>query len=162
MKRMFFLSLIALLFALPALALSEVKQGEKAPDFSLSTLQGEKISLSGLNGKVIVIGFVDTCEPCEMLAQELEKLRAEHQKNSQIVVLGIASEDKKGTEKMLKELNPKPQYPMLVDPKMSVYKKYGLRGEPIAIIVDSKGVIAFKSFVTKAEDLSKEVSKLLK
>lgn len=162
MKKIFFLCLVTALFALPVLALSEVKPGEKAPDFSLNTMQGEKISLSGLNGKVIVIGFVDTCEPCEVLAQELEKLRAEHQKNSQVVILGIVSEDKKGTEKMLKELNPKPQYPMLIDPKMSVYKKYGLRGEPIAIIVDSKGIIAFKSFITKAEDLSKELNKLLK
>lgn len=162
MKKMFFISLLSVFLLLPALALSEVKRGEKAPDFSLSSLQGEKISLSGLSGKVIVIGFVDTCEPCEILAQELEKLRAEHQKNSQVVILGIVSEDKKGTEKMLKELNPKPQYPMLSDPKMSVYKKYGLRGEPIAIIVDSKGIIAFKSFITKAEDLSKELNKLLK
>lgn len=162
MKKIMFLSLLTLLFVLPALALSEVKQGEKAPDFSLNALQGEKISLSDFNGKVIVLGFVDTCGPCEILAQELEKLRVEHQKNSQVVILGIVSEDRKGTEKMLKELNPKPQYPMLLDPKMSAYKKYGLRGEPIAIIVDSKGVIAFKSFVIKAEDLSKELNKLLK
>lgn len=162
MKKLILFCFLTILLVLPALALSEVKRGEKAPDFSLSSLQGEKISLSGLSGKVIVIGFVDTCEPCEVLAQELEKLRAENQKNSQVVILGIVSEDKNGTEKMLKELNPKPQYPMLSDPKMSVYKKYGLRGEPIAIIVDSKGIIAFKSFITKAEDLSKELNKLLK
>jgi hypothetical protein len=38
--------------------------GDPAPDFSLTSVTGEKIALSGLKGKVVLIGMFHICVPC--------------------------------------------------------------------------------------------------
>lgn len=162
MMRLLFSCLLTIMLVLPAWAVNEVKVGEKAPDFTLSTLGGEKMSLSSYKGKIVVIGFVDTCEPCKIQAQELEKLRIEYQKNPKVVILGVVFEDKRGTTKLLRATDPKPQYPLLLDPKMSTFKSYGLKGEPVVVIVDSGGNVSFKNYIIRAAELSKEVNKLLR
>lgn len=158
-----FIALIIMLFiAFPALAAKELKVGETAPDFTLNALDGENISLSGLKGKLVVIGFVDNCEPCVEQAQELEKLRMQYIKNLKIAILGIVSQDKNGTNKLLQQMNPKAGYHLLLDPKISVQKAYGLRGDPQVVIVNAAGHIAFKSYSIAAGELASEIEKLLK
>jgi len=58
MRPRLFLLAIALLLAVAALA--QVKQpwiGNPAPSFSLSTLDGKKLSLSDFKGKLVVLHF---------------------------------------------------------------------------------------------------------
>lgn len=158
-----FIALIMMLFiASPVLAAKELKVGEVAPDFTLNTLKGTNIILSGFKGKLVVIGFVDNCEPCVAQAEELEKLRMQYSKNPEVVVMGIVSQDKSGTNKLLQQMNPKAGYPLVLDPKISVQKAYGLRGDPQIVIVNTAGNIAFKSYTISAKDLALEVEKLLK
>lgn len=155
-----FLMVVAL--ALPALAADEVKVGEKAPNFTLTSLDGKKVSLSDYAGKVVVVGFVDTCEPCKVQAQELEKVRQQYAKNPKVAVLAIVFEDKKNTEALLKIMKPQARYPLLLDPNMTAAKSYGLWGDPQVAIVGKDGKIAFKNYITKADDLAKEVDRALR
>ena len=42
-----------------------IKQGDKAPDFTVEMVDGQKIALSSLKGKVVLINFWATwCPPC--------------------------------------------------------------------------------------------------
>lgn len=158
-----FIALIIMMFiAFPVLAAKELKVGETAPDFTLNALDGKNISLSGLKGKLAVIGFVDNCEPCVEQAQELEKLRMQYSKNPKVAILGIVSQDKNGTNKLLNSMSPKPGYPLLPDPQMSTQKAYGLRGDPQIVIVNAAGHIVFKSYTISAGELASEIEKLLK
>lgn len=160
--RSFIVLIVMLFIAFPVLAAKELNVGEAAPDFTLNALDGKSVSLSGLKGKLVVIGFVDNCEPCIEQAQELEKLRMQYIKNPKVAILGIVSQDKNGTNKLLQQMNPKAHYTLLLDQKMSVQKAYGLRGDPQVVIVNTAGQIAFKSYTTSAGELAAEVGKLLK
>ncbi len=154
--------LLVVTLALPAWAADEVKVGEKAPNFTLTSLDGKKVSLSDYAGKVVVIGFVDTCEPCRVQAQELEKVRQQFAKNPKVAILAIIFEGKTNTQGLLKIMNPQAQYPFLLDPDMTVAKSYGLWGDPQVAIVGKDGKIAFKDYITMANDLATEVDKALR
>ena len=44
--------------------------GDSAPDFTLTSVTGEKIALSDLRGKVVLVGMFHICVPCMMQALE--------------------------------------------------------------------------------------------
>ena len=72
-KTMSFL-IILLLFASPVFGGAPVS-GDKAPNFTLSSLAGEKFSLDALKGKVVLVGMFHICVPCMNQAMELNKVR---------------------------------------------------------------------------------------
>lgn len=84
--------------ALLGLQLVQVKKGpvavgEKAPDFVLTTYDGEQIESMELAGRVIVINFwASWCKPCEQEAAELEQVYRKF-KDQDVVFLGIAYAD---------------------------------------------------------------------
>jgi peroxiredoxin len=69
------------------------KVGDMAPDFQLTLIDGSKVSLSDLRGKVVVLNFWATwCGPCK---SELPTLDAyyELQKKAGLRVFAVTTED---------------------------------------------------------------------
>src|SRR3990172_2333784 len=65
------------------------REGFLAPDFTLDTLDGGKVTLSELRGKIVVVNFWATwCLPCREETLELEKAYEQY-KDSGVVILGV-------------------------------------------------------------------------
>ncbi|MCI0549934.1 MAG: TlpA family protein disulfide reductase, partial [Anaerolineae bacterium] len=65
------------------------REGFLAPDFTLDTLDGNKVTLSELRGQIVVINFWATwCPPCRLETPALEK-SYEQYKDSGVVLLGV-------------------------------------------------------------------------
>ena len=118
--------------------------GQIVPDFSLVTTDGDKLSMTGLRGKVVLINFFATwCGPCNLEMPHLEKAIWQSFKNKDFLVLSIGREHAKAeVAQFKKEKNL--SFPMAPDPDREIYKKFATMYIPRNIIVDKKGRIVLQ------------------
>jgi thiol-disulfide isomerase/thioredoxin len=82
-----------------------LSQGKKAPDFSGSNLQGQRMELSDLKGKTVYVDVWATwCGPCLRELPALEALQQEFEGQEDVVLLSISvDEDSLAWANMLRE-----------------------------------------------------------
>jgi len=136
----------------------------RAPDFTLSDLQKNKITLSGLRGKVVLVEFWATwCPPCKEMIPELNAVYARY-KDKGVVILGV-SMDRGGDVPSTVSSFAKEHaiaYPVLIDDG-DASSLYNVAGIPALFIVDKNGGVAGKhtGFIPGlAETLSQEIEAL--
>jgi len=159
-KTMTFILLI-FLSTTPAFAGAPVV-GDKAPDFTLNSPNGEKFSLNALKGKVVLVGMFHICVPCMNQAMEFNKVRNKIQ-SDKLVILGINTngDSRKAVEDYLKRFPQPVQFPYLLDPKKSMNKAYIQRDMPTVLIIDSEGFLKARSPSVGADQLIPYLEKLL-
>ena len=138
------LTLLALLF-LWLLRTQEgpVKIGRPAPDFTLTTFDGQQIRLADLRGKVVLVNFwASWCKPCEQEAADLEAAWRYYQPGGEVVFLGVDWTD---TEKKAFEYLEKFDitYPNGPDLGTRISQAYRTTGVPETYIIDKNGVLSF-------------------
>ena len=116
------------------------RTGGSAPDFTLESTEGQKISLSAQRGKPTVVFFVASwCEVCRAeMPTMVETFRA-HQKHA-VVFLGVDIYEDWETARAFREEFKMP-FPLLVDAYGDVTTRYRVNGTPTTFFVDRDGVI---------------------
>ncbi len=122
--------------------------GKCAPDFSLTDLQGRKVRLSSLSGKVVFLNFWATwCAPC---AREMPDLHAigKELKGKPFVMLAVSvdAEGKSAIDPFLSKLfgSQLPDFEVLLDPKKEIASRYGTFKFPETYIIDREGKVRNK------------------
>jgi cytochrome c biogenesis protein CcmG, thiol:disulfide interchange protein DsbE len=86
-------SWLALFFISHAALARDADEGKPAPAFVTTTIDGEKFSLSGMAGKVVVINYWATwCSPCREEMPEFESYYREHQSEG-LVMLAVSMDE---------------------------------------------------------------------
>lgn len=113
-------------------------QGVLAPDFAVTTLDGQTIRLSELKGKRVVLDFWATwCPPCVMEIPHFIKLRDENSAD-ELVLVGISSEDENTLKSFVKKKGI--NYPIAsADDLPAPYSE--VASIPTTFFIDRKGVI---------------------
>lgn len=148
-------ALLALLaFGLLRSQQGPVAIGEKVPDFTLTTFEGEQFSLDELKGKVVVVNFwASWCKPCEEEAADLEAAWRIYQPRGDVVFLGVDYVDSETEAKIYLEKFDI-TYPNGPDKKTKISQAFRVRGVPETYLIDKDGKLAsFKisPFVSLAE-----------
>lgn len=142
--------MIAALFVAAFATLSHalmVKEGDVAPDFEISTLDGKKVKLSSYKGKVVLLAFwASWCPRC---LEELAFLQGLYTGNKEkLTVLAVNQDTKNLSEAHLAKLKETVaemnlSFPVLIDLEFDAWQKYGINALPTSIIVDPAGKVAF-------------------
>jgi len=160
------LVLAGLIFAFTSGESIETEKVSFAPDFSLENLSGDKVTLSKLKGKVVLVNFWATwCGPCRRELPEFQKTYEKYRKNKKVVFLALNVDKKREVVKPFIKKN-RFTFPVLYgDSKTSI--DYGAYSIPYLVIIDRLGQIRFKhtgynSQVDNVALLSSEIDQLLK
>jgi cytochrome c biogenesis protein CcmG/thiol:disulfide interchange protein DsbE len=137
--------LLALLTIL-ALGLKRSQQGpitvgDRVPNFTLTTFDGEQISLESLQGKVVVLNFwASWCKPCEQEAADLEAAWRYYQPRGDVVFLGVDYVDTE-PEALAYLKKFAITYPNGPDLRTRISQQFRIRGVPETYILDQENVL---------------------
>lgn len=130
-----------------------LSEGNIAPDFTVTTIDGQSISLSALRGDVVLLNFWGTwCAPCKREMPELQDLYQRYG-DVNFTVLGLAVRDSAEAVATFRDDN-NITFPLALDENNSVTQAYAVPGQPTTFLLDENGVILRKFYsVTTAEEL---------
>ena len=106
-------------------------------DFTLKDLHGNKVTLSELRGKIVLVNFWATwCPPCRAEMPDLDVIYTHFQPQG-LVVLSISSEEPFTVGSYLAPMNYHP--PVLIDYHGTVSKQFHVDGIPHTFVFDRDG-----------------------
>jgi cytochrome c biogenesis protein CcmG/thiol:disulfide interchange protein DsbE len=125
------------LLASAAPAVAATKPGDKAPPFTLTTYDGEQVTLDQLRGKVVILNYWATwCGPCRVELPELDAYMRRHKDAGLVVYAVEISGVPKGKLTRLADLV---AFPMVQRVKGRGYGR--LNGVPTNYVIDRNGVV---------------------
>lgn len=134
---------------------SMIEEGQKAPDFTLASSEGGKVSLKDLRGKTVVLYFYpkDDTPGCAREACAFRDTQARIKKTG-AVVFGVSPDSVESHERFREKY--KLNFPLLADPDKAVAKKYGAFGEKVLYGKKVTGMIR-STFVIAPDGLVRKV-----
>ncbi len=125
-----------------AALLSSQAPGSAAPDFALRTLGGDSARLSTLRGRPVFLNFwASWCAVCRAEMRDIISAYNAHREEG-LAVLAIDltdQEHRRNVERFVSELAM--PFPVLLDEKGKIRKRYALRGIPTSVFIDARGVV---------------------
>jgi len=134
---------------------------KKAPDFTATTIDGERISLSDYSGKkaVLVDIWATWCGPCKMEMPILQKIYEKYSDKLEIIGASIDDPNKlPDVKKFVKEKNI--SFKIIHDTSREIARKYPSAGIPFLTVVDIDGNI-IKTFYGFSPNIASEIEKIL-
>ena len=134
-------------------------EGKQAPDFDLKTIKGDRIRLSDLRGKVVLLNFWATwCPPCR---DEMPLFRRVYKKykDKGFEILAVSTDtDVRVVKKFIREF--KIPFPVLMDEKGDLTKLYQVQGIPTSFLIDRDGKV-IKVRLGEYKEIESDLKKLL-
>jgi peroxiredoxin len=136
-----------------------------APDFSITTADGEYVTLEDMRGKVVLLDFWGTwCSPCVASVPALRDLQKRFSKEPQFKMISVSSRDQEATWREFIEKN-QMVWTQYLDRDQHVVRTFDVRAYPTYILIDAEGIVRYREISTSWErtgDLPDAIKKYLK
>ena len=116
-----------------------VEVGQPAPDFQLSDLNGNQVSLAQFRGKVVILDFWATwCGPCRLTMPVMERIQQQYADKLALLAINLEepAEDVRGyvTSNGVRST-------VLLDEDGTIGRIYRTDSIPMQVLIDRKGVV---------------------
>ncbi len=134
---------------------------ERAPDFQIRTLDGDRVNLSDYRGeKIVVLDFMFAdCPGCRKGMPHLKEVYEKY--GDDIVILSVSDVEGSQERSDLRDLKEEVGAEWVfgqIDPEVTV--EYSVDLYPTYFIIDKEGYVTFKSSHADADKLSEEIDKV--
>lgn len=129
----------------------------EAPDFTLKDLSGNSVTLSDMQGKVVLLNLWATwCPPCKKEMPSMEELYRDLPRDEFTILAVAAPNAPRESLAQIESLieNNDYTFPVLLDEDMRVNGTYGTGSIPTSWIIDPEGMLAAR--LVGAVDWKKE------
>lgn len=122
----------------------KAEKGYRAPDFTITDMNGNKVSLKDYAGKPVFINFwASWCEPCREEMPYIEEAYTQYKDQIEFLMINVIAVDTiKDMQAFMNEFGL--TFPVLLDQKNTVSDLYRIYGYPTSYFITDKGVIAEK------------------
>ncbi len=133
-----------------------IHAGDVAPDFTVEMLDGKRVTLSSLRGKVVLLSFWATwCPPCRQEMSHMQEGVIDRFAGSDLVVLPISRGEKRETvEKFIEKMGY--GFPVGLDIDQSIYSKYASNYVPRSVVINREGEVVYVA-VGYDEQIAQEI-----
>ncbi|MCG9479335.1 MAG: TlpA family protein disulfide reductase [Actinomycetia bacterium] len=136
-------------------------EGGYKNNFTLLNLEGEEVSLSDYEGKLVVLNFWATwCPPCKAEIPDFIEVYSQYQDKG-VQFVGVSNESKSELVPFVEDYGI--NYPILIDGSVdTIMGAWGIRAIPTTYILDTDGTVLadFTGLLTK-QKLIDEIEKRL-
>lgn len=135
--------------------MSALTTGKSAPQFSLTTTSGQKLSLAEAiqAGPLLAVFFKVSCPTCQFTVPFLQRMY-EAFGGAKFTLWGISQNSARDTRDFNQEF--RLRFPVLVDePGFAVSNQYGITNVPTIFLISPQGIIELSSVGFAKADLEK-------
>lgn len=120
--------------------------GQTPPDFTLTTLSGETVTLSELKGKKVMLNFwASWCGPCKAEMPHMEQYykKQKDSDNIEVIAVNLTSAERKGLEAVESFVDAYSlTFPIPLDEDGQVMKNYEVITIPTTYLIGTDGTVA--------------------
>ena len=125
--------------AAEAAAATLAGEGAEAPDFTVEMIDGSKVALSELRGKVVLLNFWATwCPPCRAELSHVQQQVIDRFAGEEFVFLPISRGEERAAVEAFRAKTGY-AFPMGLDTDETIYKRYATRFIPRNFLIDRTG-----------------------
>ena len=125
--------------AAEAAAATLAGEGTEAPDFTVEMIDGSKVALSELRGKVVLLNFWATwCPPCRQELTRVQQQVIDRFAGEEFVFLPISRGEERAAVEAFRAKTGY-AFPMGLDTDETIYKRYATRFIPRNFLIDRTG-----------------------
>lgn len=159
---------LLLLLLFPLLSSAQPQNGQRAIGFTLYDLDGNEVSLSDYEGKMVLLDFwASWCGPCRKenpnVVEAYEKYRKEKFENGKkFVVLSVSLDRNEEKWKQAIDADGLDWDSHCWDKEGKVTKMYGVRSIPYSFLIDGDGMIVAQGNELRGLNLHITIEKFLR
>ena len=124
-----------------------IQEGNRAPDFTLYSLEGKEVSLSDSKGKVTFINFWTTwCPPCKEEMPDMQEFYEEEAKKYDAEILAVNLTTNESSSQVVKDFVNENHltFPILMDIEGQQMEMFAAITIPTTYVIDKNGIIMKK------------------